>query len=201
MQDHPYLTTEEAAAYLRIKERKLYEMAASGAAPCSKATGKWLFPRAALDRWVEAGMARPSGAACSEPPPIIGGSHDPLLEWAARWSGSGLALLPEGSEAGLERLSRNSVAIAAIHLHDLESDARANEDAIATRPELHDAVLIAFARREQGCLLRPAIQRLRQRAIGDRRPRDLWPSAGGRGRTAIVRAIPLHAGLQAVGHA
>jgi excisionase family DNA binding protein len=155
MQDSPYLTTEEAAAYLRIKERKLYEMASTGAAPCSKATGKWLFPRAALDRWVEAGMARPAGAAYSEPPPIIGGSHDPLLEWAARRSGSGLALLPEGSEAGLERLTRNTVAMSAIHLHDMESDTRANEDAVGARPELYDGVVIAFARREQGLLVAP----------------------------------------------
>ena len=36
---------------------------------------------------------------------------------------SGLALLPEGSEAGPERLTRNSVAISALHLHDLASDA------------------------------------------------------------------------------
>ncbi len=59
MQDDIYLTTEEAAAYLRLKERKLYELVAEGAIPCSKVTGKWLFPRAALDRWVAAGLARP----------------------------------------------------------------------------------------------------------------------------------------------
>lgn len=155
MPDNPYLTTEEAAAYLRIKERKLYEMASTGAAPCSKATGKWLFPRAALDRWIEAGMARPAGLSPAQPPPIIGGSHDPLLEWAARRSGSGLALLSEGSEAGLERLARNGVCIAAIHLHDLGEDERANENAVGARPDLYDAALIAFARREQGLIVAP----------------------------------------------
>ena len=44
------LTTDEAAAYLRLSERKLYELVANGAVPCTKVTGKWLFPRAALDR-------------------------------------------------------------------------------------------------------------------------------------------------------
>ena len=62
MQDDRYLTTEEAAAYLRLKERKLYELVARGAVPCAKVTGKWLFPRAALDRWIVdnacAGIAR-----------------------------------------------------------------------------------------------------------------------------------------------
>jgi excisionase family DNA binding protein len=155
VQDSPYLTTEEAAAYLRLKERKLYEMASNGTAPCSKVSGKWLFPRAALDRWIEANMSRPPGFAAPEPPPIIGGSNDPLLEWAARRSGSGLALLSEGSEAGLARVGDNSVALAAIHLHDMESDERANEDAVASRPDLHDAVLVAFVRREQGLLVAP----------------------------------------------
>lgn len=155
MQDLSYLTTEEAAAYLRLKERKLYELAASGAAPCSKVTGKWLFPRAALDRWIEAGMSRPVGVSPAAPPPIIGGSHDPLLEWATRRSGSGLALLSEGSEAGVERLGANRVAVAAIHLHDLAGDSDANVEVMGARPDFHDGVLIAFARREQGLVLAP----------------------------------------------
>src|SRR6516164_8973474 len=48
------LTTDEAAIYLRLSPRKLYELLAKGAVPCTKVTGRWLFPRAALDRWVMA---------------------------------------------------------------------------------------------------------------------------------------------------
>jgi len=150
-----YLTTEEAAAYLKLKERKLYDLATSGAVPCSKVTGKWLFPRAALDRWIEAGLARPDGFLAEAPPPIIGGSHDMLLEWAVRTSATGLAMLPEGSERGLERLARNEVVAAAIHLHDADHDEGSNDRAMASAPALHDAVLIAFARREQGLVLAP----------------------------------------------
>jgi putative molybdopterin biosynthesis protein len=153
MQADIYLTTEDAAAYLKLKERKLYDLAAQGAVPCSKVTGKWLFPRAALDRWVAAGLSRPEGFAAEAAPPIIGGSHDPLLEWAARQSGSGLALLAEGSEAGLDRLERNEVAAAAIHLHGAADDEASNIEAVATRAGLHDAVVIAFARREQGLMV------------------------------------------------
>jgi excisionase family DNA binding protein len=149
-----YLGTDEAAAYLGIKERKLYELVATGAVPCSKVTGKWLFPRDALDRWVESGLAHPEGYAPLLPPPIIGGSHDPLLEWTARRSGSGLALLSEGSSAGLDRLARNEVAIAAIHLHLPARDDGddANTAAVMARAGLHDAVVLAFARREQGLM-------------------------------------------------
>ena len=52
----------------------------------------------------------------------MGGSDDPLLEWALRESNSGLASLPEGSEEGLRRLMRGEVMVAAIHLHRLDGD-------------------------------------------------------------------------------
>jgi putative molybdopterin biosynthesis protein len=150
------LTTDEAAAHLRMSERKLYELVAAGAVPCSKATGRWLFPKEALDRWVMAGLIAGQQFAQAAPPAIVGGSHDPLLEWALRESGSGLAYLPEGSEAGLRRLVRGEVMAAAIHLHRLEGDdARANIEAVAGTPGLHDAVVIGFTQREQGLLVAP----------------------------------------------
>ena len=150
------LTTDEAAAYLRLSERKLYELVAQGAVPCTKATGRWLFPRAALDRWVMAGLAAPAVFARAAAPPIVGGSHDPLLEWALRESCCGLASLPEGSEEGLRRLQHGEAVAAAIHLHRLDGDDdAANLAAVADAPGLHDAVVIAFARREQGILVAP----------------------------------------------
>jgi excisionase family DNA binding protein len=149
------LTTEEAATYLRLSERKLYELVANAAVPCSKVTGRWLFPKAALDRWVSAGLQARMPLA-QPAPPIVGGSHDPLLEWALRESGSGLATLPEGSESGLQRLSHGEVMAAAIHLHRTEgNDDDANADAVVNSPGLHDGVVIAFARREQGLLVAP----------------------------------------------
>jgi excisionase family DNA binding protein len=150
------LTTDEAADYLRLSERKLYELVAAGALPCTKITGRWLFPKAALDRWLASGLVVPAGMTLSPRPPIVGGSQDPLLDWALRDSGCGLASLPEGSEAGLRRLSRGEVMAAAVHLHRLQGDDEtANTDAVAQAPGLHDAVVIAFTRREQGLVVAP----------------------------------------------
>src|SRR3954468_986193 len=150
------LTTDEAASYLRLSERKLYELVADGAVPCTKITGRWLFPRAALDRWSLAGLTASGTFIRSEAPPIVGGSHDPLLECALRESGCGLASLPEGSEQGLRRLTRGEVMVAAIHLHRLDGDDEtANLAAVADAPGLHDAVVLGFARREQGILVAP----------------------------------------------
>jgi excisionase family DNA binding protein len=160
-----YLSTDEAADYLGIKERKLYELVANGAVPCSKVTGKWLFPRAALDRWIEAGMAQPFGFAAVAPPAIVGGSHDPLLEWALRRSQSGLALLAVGSEAGLAKLTANEVAVAAIHIHRLDED-DANLAAVEAVQMLADAVVVAFARREAGLIVAPG-HPLALKSLGD----------------------------------
>lgn len=145
------LTVSEAADYLRMGERKLYELVAEGGIPCTKVTGKWLFPRAELDRWLLSGLARPAGMAPAEPPPIVGGSHDPLLQWALAESRAGLAMLPEGSEAGYQRFLKGEVLAAAIHFHSLDDiTADANVDLVSREPALYDAVLIAFAARAQG---------------------------------------------------
>ena len=65
------LTTDEAAAYLRLSERKLYDLIAAGAVPCTKVTGRWLFPRAALDRWLAAGLITFAALARSAPADVF----------------------------------------------------------------------------------------------------------------------------------
>ena len=149
-------TTSEAASYLRLKERKIYEMVAEGSVPCTKVTGRWLFPKAELDHWLVSSISRPAGLTAPEPAPIVGGSHDPLLEWALRESGSGLATLAVGSEAGFERFIAGETVAASMHLHALDDpDSDANVAAMANRSDVPDAVLIAFCRREQGFVLAP----------------------------------------------
>jgi putative molybdopterin biosynthesis protein len=154
-----FLTTSEAADYLRLGERKLYELVTSGAIPCSKVTGKWLFPRHELDLWVLSGLARPNGMIAADPPPIVGGSQDDLLQWSLRESGSALASLNEGTMRGVERLQRGEVIAAAIHFHGNDLSANTAEDAnlaaMRAIPSLHDAVLVGLSRREQGLLLTP----------------------------------------------
>jgi putative molybdopterin biosynthesis protein len=149
-------TTAEAASYLRLKERKIYEMVAEGSVPCTKVTGRWLFPKAELDHWLASSISRPVGLSRPKPAPIVAGSHDPLLEWALRESSSGLATLAVGSEAGLASFIESETIAAAIHLHALEDlAADANVAAMASRSDMQDAVMIAFCRREQGFLVAP----------------------------------------------
>lgn len=124
-------------------------------------------PRVALDQWLASGLVLPPGVAPAAAPPVIAGSHDLLLEWAARESGCGLALLNEGSERGLERLAAGEAQIASIHLHGgATADRSANAAAVEAIPGLYDAVVIAFARREQG-LIFPFVNPLGLQSLPD----------------------------------
>jgi molybdate-binding protein len=85
-------------------------------------------------------------------PPVLAGSHDPLLEWALRESGCGLALLAGGSADGLRRISAGEAAAAALHIRDSESGSY-NERAVAKVAGLADLVLIEWAWRQQGLVV------------------------------------------------
>lgn len=146
----PLMTTGEVAAYLRVKERTIYEMVARQTIPFSRATGKLLFPRRLLEAWLEAQTELPA-AGIGPAPPIYSGSNDPLLEWALRQSGSGLAVLTRGSAQGLDDLAAGSAVLAGCHLLDPGSG---TWNLAAARARLPGAgfVLIHWARRTQGLI-------------------------------------------------
>ncbi len=149
------MNTREVAEYLRIKERKVYDLVRAKQIPCSRVTGKWLFPRALIDLWVAHNTEYgPAGAAMRPAPRVVAGSHDPLLDWAVRESQCGLALLTGGSLDGLRRLAAGEAMIAGMHVLDPDSgeyNVPVAREALSGR----DVVLIEWARREQGLLTAP----------------------------------------------
>lgn len=145
------LTLREAAAFLRLSERSLYDLARGRRVPAAQVGGKWLFPRALLERWLNAQAETPHHR---DPPPILAGSHDPLLDWAVRQSGCGLALRSGGSLDGLLALAEGSAVAAATHLLDPDSGAfnePAARDVLAGR----GVVGIVWAWRDQGLIVPP----------------------------------------------
>jgi putative molybdopterin biosynthesis protein len=145
------MTTAEVATYLRLKERTVYEMASKRQIPCTRATGKLLFSRKLIERWVEGRTELPLGYDAA-PPPIYAGSSDPLLEWALRVSGSGLAVLTSGSRDGLERFARGQAMLAGLHIRDPNGETY-NVDTIRREIPYPDIVAIRWADREQGLLV------------------------------------------------
>ncbi len=79
------LTTREVADYLRIKERKVYDLVRQGRIPCVRVTGRWLFPKAQIALWLAG--ARGSGAGS-------GTMSGTASRWGGRRSRSPAACLP-----------------------------------------------------------------------------------------------------------
>lgn len=150
-----YLTTKELAELLRIKERKVYDLAASGDVPCSKAMGKLLFPRDAIEAWIaerSSGLERYSAAPL---PNVFLGSHDPLLGWALRQSQCGIATFFDGSADGLARFEKREGIATGLHLYNAQRDSW-NRHAVQERLGAKPVVLISWAKRKRGLIVSEA---------------------------------------------
>ncbi len=147
------MTTREVADYLRVKERKIYDLIRQDAIPCARVSGKWLFPKALIDRWVLQSV-QGGGVAAKPVPPVIAGSHDPLLDWAIRESGSALAFLSGGSLDGLQRVADGAAALCGAHMRDAETGTY-NIPWVERILAGSDVVVIAWARRQQGLVVAP----------------------------------------------
>lgn len=165
-----YLTTREVAALLRVRERKVYELAAAGEIPCRRLTGKLLFPRLEIEAWLSGGPAD-APQERTPAPDVIAGSHDPLLDWAIRESGSRLATLFDGSLDGLERVGSRQAIAAGMHVYE-PANRGWNTDHVAQRLGGEPVVLVEWARRRQGLIMAPATAR-EVRSIADLRGRRL----------------------------
>lgn len=148
------LTLKEAAAWLRLSERSLYELARGRRVPAAQLGGKWLFPRAQLERWLAVQADGPDAVGRLDPPPILAGSHDPLLDWAVRQSGCGLALRTGGSLDGLAAVAEGTALAAATHLLDPDTGGF-NEPAAREVLAGRGVVGITWAWRDQGLIVPP----------------------------------------------
>ena len=153
MSDAPeFLTVPELADLLRIKERKVYDLAASGEVPCSRATGKLLFPEADVRAWIDGKKSGVRSHAIR--PAVVLGSYDPLFEWALRQSQCGLATLLDGSRDGVDRFAEGEGIAAGVHLHD-PATGEWNVSHVSRVCAKQDAVLITFSTRARGLVMRP----------------------------------------------
>jgi len=175
------LNVREAAAWLRIGERKVYDLVARGAIPHTRAGARLLFSPGELERWLARKAAGPHSDAAGAA--TVAGSIDPLFEWAVRESRCGLALLTQGSLDGVERLARAEASAALIHVPSPDlSDF--NRHVAEEKLKGHGVALVEWARREQGLVVARGNPK-RIRAIRDLARKDVTfmlrqPSAGAR---------------------
>lgn len=150
-----FLTTKEVAELLRIKERKLYDLVSSQEIPCVKATGKLLFPKAELMHWIRTGEFLPESKNNARLN-VLAGSHDPLLEWAIRESGCGLAMQFDGSLSGLDVFENHGAVATGLHVLNVNGNPDTtvwNTHAVQSRFAASNVVLVHWATRQQGLIV------------------------------------------------
>lgn len=183
-----YLTTKEVADLLRVKERKVYDLAAANEIPHRRITGKLLFPSTEIMAWIDgAGDAAPT-----DRPAVVTGSHDPLLDWAIRESGSDLATAWNGSLDGLQVYLEGRAALAGLHVPE---DGDWNVQTVASKGA-HGAVLIAWGLRARGLLLAPGLEG-RVGRFADIAGHRVVMRQPGAGAAALMDALMDDAGLTA----
>jgi excisionase family DNA binding protein len=159
--DKRFLDTQEVAEYLDINEKQVYTLIHDRRLPATKITGKWLFPRHLVDRWLESNVTSfpQTGSFLLDERDLllVAGSDDPLFQkltslFRQKIPETITLLSRAGSSDGLLALRKGLVHIACVHLMDPEGGYSTEH----LREHLgEDIVVVTFAERTQGLLLPP----------------------------------------------
>ena len=183
-----YFTTDELAEFLRIKPRKVYDLVSTDKVPYSRVMGKLLFSKSEISNWISGGQNNISNQ--KNPPNILLGSHDPLLELAVKQSKSGIAMSFDGSTEGLERFKLNQGIASGLHIYDSDLESW-NVPIVKKCLEKQDFVLMEWAKRDRGLIYKP-------KEKSDEVDLEDYVSRPEKVSAAEISAICAEAGLQAV---
>jgi putative molybdopterin biosynthesis protein len=165
------LNTKQVAKYLGINEKKVYYLAKAGKLPCTRVTGKWVFPKKLIDEWIEENSRGVVRNRKSEQRDFLlaAGSDDPSLGilrdlYSSRKTPASLFLATVGSSAGLTALRDGVADFALSHLLDPETGEYNLSFIQKTIPS--GVAVVPLFHREVGLLLRPG-NRLGLRTLVD----------------------------------
>ena len=125
------MNTKEVAKYLDIHEKQVYLLIKAGKIPCTRVTGKWIFPVKLIDEWLQTSAHDGLQQARKRINQIEGallaaGSNDPVLDMlltAIKKDHPAFNIFSAntGSVSGLKALNSGLTDIAFSHLHDPET--------------------------------------------------------------------------------
>lgn len=163
------LNTREIAEYLQINEKQVYRLIRHGGIPCTRVTGKWLFPRSLVEDWVQqSARTQPLKMATAltiterfglDHGLLVAGSNDLLFdvlleETRQRYPEYLIYTTNLGSFGGLEALKQGRTHIALTHLRD-QTTGEYNVAFLRQYFPLDTVVAITLWRRRVGFLQRP----------------------------------------------
>lgn len=152
-----FLDVRQVAQYLNLNEKKVYALASEGRIPGTKVTGKWMFPRDLVDRW----MLESSHGGLLADRLLMAGSDDPLLHRVVRNLGRDtgaralVSYTPTGTRLGLELLQAHRADACPLHWGPIEESHLRHPALLGQYGGHRRWVLIRAFRREQGLMLRP----------------------------------------------
>lgn len=164
MTDNPeppprFMTVRQLARYLQLNEKKVYALAAEGVLPGTKATGKWLFPRELIDRWL---LETSHSGALTDRLTLSGGEdlllHRVVLDCAAALGAHALVCYaPTDTRLGLALLDRGRVDAAVIHWGPADESGKRHPALLRHYGNARNWVLVHLFRRTHGLLLSPGL--------------------------------------------
>ncbi len=127
-----FLTVKDVSGLLHINDKKVYALAQEGKLPCTKVTGKWLFPKDELQLFLKEKARKTiqrfsTEFALSKQVILLSGSDDPVIPmlegmFHSRHPDIALYSSSVGSGEGLRLLKDGFCHIALSHLYDPVTD-------------------------------------------------------------------------------
>lgn len=158
------MSTKEVAEYLGINEKQVYALIKTKSIPCTRVTGKWVFPKRLIDRWITTSALKDGPvideSARSESEDLFAaGNNDPVLDIVITHMKNGdpnthIFSSVTGSTEGLRLLGSGFTHIAWCHLADPVTGEYDMEMLENLLPHKKIAIVHLF-QRELGFLLSP----------------------------------------------
>ncbi len=155
----PFFSVKQVSEYLQLNEKKVYSLANDGHIPATKVTGKWMFPRELIDRW----MLDSSHSGLLNDRLIIAGSDDPLLyrvvnNFAADMGSRALiSYSPTGTGIGLNLLQSQRIDVCGMHWGPQAESKMRHPALLQQHSQYKHWVLIRAFQREQGLIISPPV--------------------------------------------
>lgn len=154
-----FMSVRQVADYLNLNEKTVYALVAEGKIPGTKVTGKWLFPRELIDRW----LIESSHSGLLTDRLVITGSDDPLLARAvAQLAGeiqtsALVTYTATGTRLGLGLLAAHRADLCGIHWGPREEAAMRHPALLNPYPAHKRWILVRAFAREQGLMVAPKV--------------------------------------------
>jgi len=149
-----FMSVKQVSGYLHLNEKKIYALVSKGQIPATKITGKWMFPKELIDKW----MLDSTHNGLLHDRLIIAGSDDPLLHRIVNEFTESLGnkaiitYTATGTRNGLDLLNANKVDACCIHWGPENESITRHPSLLQQYTQNHNWVLIRAFKREQGLI-------------------------------------------------